>query len=77
MTVTLRDLRVMDVPGPDGSRAPAIVDDVVRRAQLGQMAAPASLLALAAWQSGHGVMQARAAAVGSDSGVAEAARVLA
>jgi len=25
-TVTLRDLRVMDVPGPDGSCAPALVD---------------------------------------------------
>jgi hypothetical protein len=26
VTVTLRDLRVMDVSGPDGSRAPAVVD---------------------------------------------------
>jgi len=26
VTVTLRDLRVMDVPGPNGSRAPAVVD---------------------------------------------------
>ena len=45
MTVTLRDLRVMDVLGPNGSRAPAVV---VRRAQPRQVAAPASMLALAA-----------------------------
>ena len=33
--------------------------DVVRRAQPGYVAAPASLLALAVWQSGNGAMQAR------------------
>jgi hypothetical protein len=34
--------------------------EVVRRTQPRHLAAPASLLALAAWQSGHGAIQARA-----------------
>ena len=51
--------------------------DVVRRA-LPRVRGGACIPArLAAWQSGHGAMQARATAVGSDSGFAEAARVLA
>jgi hypothetical protein len=36
-----------------------VFGNVVRRPQPGQVAAPASLLALAAWQSGNGAVQAR------------------
>jgi Domain of unknown function (DUF4192) len=64
ITVALRDLRVrddawarMDPAHADGHRRLWI--DVVRRAQPGHVAAPAALLALAAWQSGNGAMQAR------------------
>ena len=64
VTVELRDLRVkdetwarMDPAHQDAHRRLWI--DVVRRAQPGHVAAPASLLALAAWQSGNGAMQAR------------------
>ena len=64
MTVALRDLRVRD----DGwaRMDPAYRDarrrlwtEVVRQARPGHMAAPASLLALASWQPGHGSIHAR------------------
>jgi len=48
--------------------------DVTRRAQTGYVAAPACLLALAAWQSGHGAMQARPTAMGSNSTVLRSGR---
>ena len=64
LTVALRDLRVRDDAW--ARMDPAHTDahlrlwvDVTRRAQPGYVAAPAALLALAAWQSGHGAMQAR------------------
>ncbi len=64
ITVALRDLRVrddawarMDPAHADQHRR--LWTDVVRRAQPGYVAAPAALLALAAWQSGNGAMQAR------------------
>jgi hypothetical protein len=38
------------MPGPDRSDAPMAVDPMIRRAQFGYVAAPASLLAFAAWQ---------------------------
>jgi hypothetical protein len=47
VAVALQHLRVGKIPGPDRSRAPMVVDPLVRRAQLGHVAAPASLLALA------------------------------
>ena len=60
VTVALRDLESHGrCLGPDGYRASAVVDRCGRRAQPGYVAAPASLLALAAWQSGNGAMQAR------------------
>ena len=64
LTAALRDLRVRDDAW--ARMDPAHTDahlrlwiDVVRRAQPGHVAAPAALLALAAWQSGNGAMQAR------------------
>jgi Domain of unknown function (DUF4192) len=64
ITVALRDLRIrddawarMDPAHADAHRRLWI--DVTRRAQPGHVAAPAALLALAAWQSGNGAMQAR------------------
>src|SRR5271165_5886778 len=64
ITVALRDLRVRDDAWArmDPAHADAhlrLWTDVVRRAQPGHVAAPAALLALAAWQPGHGTMQAR------------------
>jgi len=60
VTVALRHLRVRDDAWVRMARAHLrLWTDVVRRAQPGRVAAPASLLALAAWQSGHGAMQAR------------------
>jgi hypothetical protein len=57
--------------GSDGSRAPGCAPAAVDRrgsaGVAGHVAAPASLLALAAWQPGHGAMQARRPAMGSDS----------
>ena len=47
MTVTLRDLRVTDVPGRDESRAPAVGPTWSGGHSPGRWAAPASLLALA------------------------------
>ncbi len=66
MTVALRDLRVRDDAWARMDPAYAAAHqrlwiDVVRRAQPGHVAAPAALLALAAWQTGHGAMQARPA----------------
>ena len=64
IAVALRDLRVrddawarMDPAHADAHRRLWI--DVTRRAQPGHVAAPAALLALAAWQSGNGAVQAR------------------
>jgi hypothetical protein len=64
ITMALRDLRVRD--NAWARMGPAYADqhlrlwiDVVRRAQPGYVAAPAARLALAAWQSRHGAMQAR------------------
>jgi len=68
----LRDLRVRDDawarmdPAHCGAHQRLWID-VVRRAQPGYVAASAALLALAAWQPGHGAMQARRPAMGSDS----------
>ena len=64
ITVALRDLRVRDDAWArmDPSHTDAHLRlwiDVVRRAQPGHVAAPAALLALAVWQSGHGAMQDR------------------
>ena len=64
ITVALRDLRVRDDAWArmDPAHADAhlrLWTDVVRHAQPGYVAAPAALLALAAWQSGNGAMQAR------------------
>jgi hypothetical protein len=47
VTVALQHLRSGTILGPDRSRAPMVVDPMVRRAQLGHVAAPTSLLALA------------------------------
>jgi len=52
------------MPGPrwiprTGMRTGRLWTDVVRQTQPGHVGAPASLLALAAWQSGHGAIQAR------------------
>jgi hypothetical protein len=48
VTVALQHLRVGDDSWPrDRSRAPVVVEPMVRRAQPGYVAAPASLLALA------------------------------
>jgi Domain of unknown function (DUF4192) len=63
ITVALRDLRVRDDAWArmDPAHAEAherLWIDVVRRAQPGYVPASAALLALAAWQSGHGAMQA-------------------
>jgi len=63
VTVTLRDLEGhRRCLGSGGSRVSAVVTDVagnvVRRAQPGYVTAPASLLALAAWRSGNGAVQA-------------------
>ena len=65
-TVALQDLRVRDDawaradPAHRDAHRP-LWTDVVRRAQSGHVAAPASasMLGLAAWQSGHGAMRAR------------------
>jgi Domain of unknown function (DUF4192) len=63
ITVALRDLRVRDDawarmdPRYAGQHLSMWID-VIRRAQPGYAAAPAALLALAAWQPGHGAMQA-------------------
>ena len=57
VTVALQHLRVGGrFPGPDRSRAPMVAGPMVRRAQLGHVAAPASLLALANCRQpeGHG-----------------------
>jgi hypothetical protein len=61
ITVTLRDLRVrddawarMDPEHADAHRR--LWTDVTRRAQPGYVAAPASLLAFVAWQSGDGAL---------------------
>ena len=51
-----------------------VADPMVRRAQPGYVAAPASLLALEAWQSGHGAVQARLTAMGSDSTISRGGR---
>ena len=51
-----------------------VADPMVRRAQPGYVAAPASLLALAVWQSGDGAMQARSTRIGSDSMFSRSAR---
>ncbi len=64
ITVALRDLRVRDDAWArmDPSHSAAHLRlwiDVVRRAQPGYVAASAALLALAAWQSANGAMQAR------------------
>ena len=64
ITVALRDLRVRDDAWArmDPAHADAHLRlwiDVVRRGQPRHVAASAALLALAAWQSGHGAMQAR------------------
>ena len=64
ITVALRDLRVRDDAWArmDPSHMDAHLRlwiDVTRRAQPGYVAAPAALLALAAWPSGNGAMQAR------------------
>jgi hypothetical protein len=61
ITVALRDLRVRDDAWArmDPSHAEAhqrLWTDVVRRAQLGHVAAPAALLAFVAWQSGDGAL---------------------
>ena len=48
VTVALQHLRAGDDSwDPDRSRAPMVADPMVRRAQPGHVAAPASLLALA------------------------------
>ena len=48
VTVALQHLRVRDDSwARDKSRAPMVADPMVRRAQLGHVAAPTSLLALA------------------------------
>lgn len=61
LTVALKDLRVrddawarMDPRYADAHRR--LWTDVVRRAQPGHIAAPASLLAFVAWQDGNGVL---------------------
>jgi hypothetical protein len=59
LTVALKDLRVRDDAwarmDPRGSKAHRrLWIDVVRRAQPGHVAAPASLLAFVAWQEGNG-----------------------
>ena len=64
ITVALRDLRVRDDAWArmDPAHAGAhlrLWTDVTRRAQPGHVAAPAALLALAAWQPGHGTTHAR------------------
>src|SRR5271165_5237534 len=64
ITVALRDLRVRDDAWArmDPAHSAAHLRlwiDVVRRAQPGYVAASAALLALAAWQSANGAMQAR------------------
>jgi len=66
LTVALRDLWLRDDAWArmDPAHAAAHLRlwiDVTRRAQPGYGAPPAALLALAAWQSGHGAMQARPA----------------
>lgn len=61
ITVALRDLRVRDDawarmdPGQTAAHL-RLWTDVVRRAQPGYVAAPASLLAFVAWQSGDGAL---------------------
>ena len=57
VTVALQHLRV----GDDSSDrmdpgAPMVIDPMVRRAQLGHVATPTSLLAFVAWQSGNGAL---------------------
>ena len=60
MTVTLRDLRVMDDAWARTDPAPwRLWTDLVRRTCAGHVVAPAALLALAGWRSGNGAMQAR------------------
>ena len=64
IAVALRDLRVRDDAWArmDPAHTEAhqrLWIDVVRRAQPRYVAAPTALLALAAWQLGHGAMQAR------------------
>ena len=61
LTVALKDLRVRDDawarmdPRYEGAHR-RLWTDVVRRAQPGHVAAPASLLAFVAWQAGNGVL---------------------
>jgi hypothetical protein len=57
--VALQRLRPARFLGSDRSRAPMVADPMVRRAQSGYVAAPASLLALTVWQSGHGAMRGK------------------
>jgi hypothetical protein len=65
VTVALQHLSVGEpFLGPDRSCAPMVADLMVRRVQLGHVAAPAFLFTLAAWQSGHGAMQARPTGTG-------------
>lgn len=61
LTVALKDLRVRDdawarMDPRYGEAHRRLWIDVVRRAQPGHIAAPASLLAFVAWQSGNGVL---------------------
>jgi Domain of unknown function (DUF4192) len=61
LTVALRDLRVRDdawarMDPRYGEAHQRLWTDVVRRAQPGHVAAPASLLAFVAWQAGNGVL---------------------
>jgi Domain of unknown function (DUF4192) len=61
LTVALRDLRVRDdawarMEPRDREAHLRLWTDVVRRAQPGYVAAPASLLAFVAWQDGNGVL---------------------
>ena len=79
VTVALRDLRVRDdvwarVDPAHRAAHRRLWTDVVRRAHAGHVAAPASPLALATWQSGHGAMDARPTAMGSDSTISRSGR---
>ena len=79
ITVALRDLRIRDDAWArmDPAHADAhlrLWTDVTRRAQPGHVAAPAALLALAAWQPGHSTTHARPTRNGSDSTISRSGR---
>lgn len=56
LDVPVRDAAVASLTRPAAPRHVAFWTDVVRRTPVPMLAAPAALLALAAWQAGHGAL---------------------